>query len=102
MTSPFVEDFLAQQPREMIAPNLAVAINEAVERWFAVHANGIMDQERILGALAAVMTHLILQYPDTAQQSETTDKILAMVLTKVKREGMRRKLGGIQAVIVKQ
>src|SRR5262245_11976019 len=94
--------FLKQKARHLSAPRLADEIREAIARWFYGNSNAAEDREHILGALAGVIVDQVLQDPDPKIQMETADRVLASILRAVKRESVRRRIGGIQVKLVKQ
>jgi hypothetical protein len=62
-------------PRPLIARSLPVYLCEAIRIWSEIHQNGVQDQSRNLGALAAVACDQMLQHPDPKTRAETMEAL---------------------------
>ena len=84
----------------MTAPSLALELRETIARWFAAR-DLMMNSEAILAALADLAAEQITSNPTRATQVKVLELFMDDVV-RVSNAAIRRQLGGVPCVIVKQ
>jgi hypothetical protein len=100
-TSPFVDEFLAQAPRQMTAPSLTLELRECIARWFS--ARDLMpNSQAILAALADLAAEQIAANQTIDQQCAVFRNFARDIDTMIAAAN-RKRMGGIEVeLVVKQ